>query len=88
VGDKSSKKYENTYYFSGEEICKILKEKYDITIENSDLVSKIILNREENGVYLRSVAVGEKVIGSEDFKEIFSDNEIYCGKLKDYDQRN
>jgi hypothetical protein len=29
-----------------------------------------------------------KVVRPYDFKEIFSDNEIYCGKLKDYDQRN
>ena len=70
--DKNAKKFENTFYFTGEEICRVLKEKYDISLENIDLVSKIILNMEENGVYVRSISVGEKVIGSEDFKEIFS----------------
>lgn len=70
--DKEAKNYENIFYFTGEEICKILKEKYEINIENMDLVSKIALNMEENGVYVRSVSAGEKVIGSEDFKEIFS----------------
>lgn len=70
--DKKGERFENTFYFTGEEICKILKEKYEISIENSDLVSKITLNMEENGEYVRSISVGEKVIGSEDFKEIFS----------------
>lgn len=71
-GDKKAKKFENIFYFTGKDICKILKEKYEINIENVDLVSKITLNMEENGVYVRSVSVGEKVLGSEDFKEIFS----------------
>ena len=70
--DKNTENFENTFYFTGNEICKILKEKSEVSIENSDLVSKIILNMEENGIYVRSVTVGEKVIGSEDFKEMFS----------------
>ena len=69
--DKNANNFENTFYFTGENICKILKEKYEVVIENSDLTSKINLNMEENGKYVRSISVGEKVIGSEDFKEIF-----------------
>lgn len=69
--DTETEYFENTLHFTGEKICQILSEKYDITLENSDLTSKIQLNMEENGKYVRSVSVGEIVIGADDWKEIF-----------------
>lgn len=69
--DVQLKSFENVYNFTGEKICQLLSEKYSVSIENAELTTKIILNMEENGKYVRSVSVGEKVIGAEDFKEIF-----------------
>ena len=69
--DKENSKFLNISYFSAEDLIEKLKDviKEDASTEN--ISSKISVNYEDNGEYVRSVNVGDNVMLMNDWQKIF-----------------
>ncbi|MBQ3583434.1 MAG: SpoIID/LytB domain-containing protein [Lachnospiraceae bacterium] len=69
--DMQAEGYLSVLYFTTDNITQKIKENLNIDLSGKNPAEEIKLNMEENGEYVRSVSVGETVVGAEDWQKMF-----------------
>lgn len=69
--DMQAEEYLGVLYFTAENMCEKLQSMINTDLTGKNLIEEITLNMEDNNEYVRSISIGETVIGAEDWQKMF-----------------